>query len=338
MSAVRRSKSSKPLVLLLTHSGDFFTIDRVASAVEARGARAVRIDTDRLPAALSLTLEPTKSGARATLTDGARALALHEATAVWNRRIIPPAGVPSDAPRGAADAAFLLWHDLSAVLTQARWINAPAAEHRADSKLLQLHLAQKLGMTVPRTFVTCDVKVAQIALAGEPAITKLTRPVAWSMEGSQDFVFTERLEAAHLPTLRWRPQLVQPLVEKAKELRAIMVGEQVFVGAFDARSSKLGQLDWRRTEPDAPIAWTKDELPPTQLQLMRKLLDALGLVAGAFDFIVTPKGEHVFLEVNPGGEWGWLERDLGFDISGAIADELVRTKRRRATQAKGSPP
>lgn len=338
MSAVRRKKTQKPLVLLLTHSGDYFTIDRVQAAVEARGARAIRIDTDRLPTALSLTVEPTKTGARATLTDGERALPLHEAKAVWNRRIIPPAGLPQKTPRGAADAAFLLWHDLSAVLTQARWINLPAAEHRADSKLLQMHLAQKLGLSVPRTFVTCDVKVAQVALRGDPAITKLTRPVAWSMEGTQDFVFTERLDDAHLATLRWRPQIVQPLIEKQKELRAILIGEQVFVGAFDARASKHGQLDWRRTEPEAPIPWTQDELPAAQVKLMRALLDALGLVAGAFDFIVTPQGEHVFLEVNPGGEWGWLERDLGFDISGAIADELLRKPRRRASRAKGAAP
>ncbi|MEM8805469.1 MAG: MvdC family ATP-grasp ribosomal peptide maturase, partial [Cyanobacteria bacterium P01_G01_bin.38] len=32
---------------------------------------------------------------------------------------------------------------------------------------------------------------------------------------------------------------------------------------------------------------------------------------------------HVFLEVNPCGEWGMLERDLGYSISGAIADALL---------------
>lgn len=334
MSAAKR-RQPRPLVLLLTHSGDYFTIDRVQAALEARGARAVRVDTDRLPAELSLTVEPTKTGARATLTDGERALALHEAAAVWNRRIIPPT-LPASTPLGAGNAAFMLWHDLAGLLRSARWINEPAAEQRAESKLLQLHLAQKVGLSVPRTFVTCDVKVADVALAGAPAITKLTRPVAWSMEGTPDFVFTQRLEAKHRDTLRWRPQIVQPLVEKQKELRAILIGERVFVGAFDARSSQRGRLDWRLTEPEAPISWTRDELPPAQVRLMRALLDALGLVAGAFDFIVTPDGEHVFLEVNPGGEWGWLERDLGLDISGAIADELLRRPRRRT--AKGAKP
>jgi hypothetical protein len=39
--------------------------------------------------------------------------------------------------------------------------------------------------------------------------------------------------------------------------------------------------------------------------------------------ICTPAGEHVFLEVNPSGEWGMLERDLGLPIADAIAGALL---------------
>jgi glutathione synthase/RimK-type ligase-like ATP-grasp enzyme len=49
----------------------------------------------------------------------------------------------------------------------------------------------------------------------------------------------------------------------------------------------------------------------------------LGLAYGAIDLIETPEGGHVFLEVNPGGEWGMLEHDLGLPISEAIADALL---------------
>ena len=43
---------------------------------------------------------------------------------------------------------------------------------------------------------------------------------------------------------------------------------------------------------------------------------------GAFDLIQTPLEEYVFLELNPTGEWGMLERDLGYPISNAIAEAL----------------
>jgi hypothetical protein len=49
----------------------------------------------------------------------------------------------------------------------------------------------------------------------------------------------------------------------------------------------------------------------------------LGLNYGAYDFIVEPTGHHVFLEVNPQGEWFWLQRWPGVPIAEAIADTLL---------------
>ena len=50
------------------------------------------------------------------------------------------------------------------------------------------------------------------------------------------------------------------------------------------------------------------------------MLQTLGLVYGAFDFIRTPRGEDVFLEVNPTGEWAWLENSLGFPMRDAFVE------------------
>jgi glutathione synthase/RimK-type ligase-like ATP-grasp enzyme len=50
------------------------------------------------------------------------------------------------------------------------------------------------------------------------------------------------------------------------------------------------------------------------------MLGKLNLTFGAFDLIQTPDDEYIFLEVNPVGEWGMLERDLDF----AIADSIAR--------------
>jgi hypothetical protein len=55
-------------------------------------------------------------------------------------------------------------------------------------------------------------------------------------------------------------------------------------------------------------------------------MSELGLAFGAVDLICTPSGEHVFLEVNPGGEWGMLERDLALPVSEAIAAALVESQ------------
>ena len=47
-----------------------------------------------------------------------------------------------------------------------------------------------------------------------------------------------------------------------------------------------------------------------------------GLIYGAFDCIVTPEGRHVFLEVNPAGQYLWVEAATKLPITAAIVDEL----------------
>lgn len=49
---------------------------------------------------------------------------------------------------------------------------------------------------------------------------------------------------------------------------------------------------------------------------------------GAVDLIVTPDGQHVFLEVNPTGEFLWLDDLSAGSISVAIAGVLVAAGRR----------
>ncbi|MCH8242864.1 MAG: hypothetical protein IH897_09665 [Planctomycetes bacterium] len=71
------------------------------------------------------------------------------------------------------------------------------------------------------------------------------------------------------------------------------------------------------------VSWKNDTVPDDVLNKLRSLMKSLDLTNGAVDMIRTPDGEHVFLEINPAGEWGMLERDLKLPISEAIADALL---------------
>jgi glutathione synthase/RimK-type ligase-like ATP-grasp enzyme len=54
-----------------------------------------------------------------------------------------------------------------------------------------------------------------------------------------------------------------------------------------------------------------------------QFMEHFGLNYGAIDIIVTVDGRYVFLEVNPVGEFFWLELYAGLPISNAIADLLL---------------
>jgi glutathione synthase/RimK-type ligase-like ATP-grasp enzyme len=145
------------------------------------------------------------------------------------------------------------------------------------------------------------------------------------MNADSGFVHTnlvtkEDLDAGDL--LRHSPMVFQEQIAKACEFRLAVIDDKFFVGSIDARNSSRGQVDWRLASPDE-ISWERGHVPDEVAMAIRALMSKLGLVYGAIDLIRTPDDEYVFLEINPGGEWGMLERDLNYPISEAIADALL---------------
>jgi hypothetical protein len=82
----------------------------------------------------------------------------------------------------------------------------------------------------------------------------------------------------------------------------------VAVVRIDSQDDDELRVDWRATGGRPPVA--PDRLPPAIERACRALMARLGLVFGCFDLIVTPSGEHVFLEVNEMGQWLWIEEAL----------------------------
>jgi glutathione synthase/RimK-type ligase-like ATP-grasp enzyme len=69
--------------------------------------------------------------------------------------------------------------------------------------------------------------------------------------------------------------------------------------------------------------WQPYQLPSDVEEKILCLMDHFSLNYGAIDIILTPDGKHIFLELNPCGEFFWLERTPGLPISDAIADLLL---------------
>jgi hypothetical protein len=83
------------------------------------------------------------------------------------------------------------------------------------------------------------------------------------------------------------------------------MGERVIAARLDSQASAATSLDWRARSVDLEV--TPATLPAAVEHGVRDLMRRLGLVFGCLDFIVTPAGRHVFLEVNPMGQFLFLE-------------------------------
>ncbi|NEO38097.1 MAG: MvdC family ATP-grasp ribosomal peptide maturase [Moorea sp. SIOASIH] len=322
--------SSGDLILLLTHSGDFFTIDRVAEALSKKGARPFRFDTDKFPLDVQLRAKFDQSQSSYRLKYGAEVISSEDVKAVWMRRIWQPnLGENLDPQfqesciRESSATLSGLWDSLRGV----RWIDDLAKAGAANNKQRQLRVASEVGLVIPKTLITNDPEAVRefFQQVKGKMVTKLLKALSYSMEYTPFFLYTSIVKEDDLldaESLRYCPMVFQEQIPKQLELRVIYVQGKVFVGALDASIYEKSTVDWRRPNTDVG-AWQHHELPDEIVARIKALMDNFGLLYGALDFIVTPSGDYVFLEVNPGGEWGMLERDLELPISNAIAEALI---------------
>ncbi|WP_066424310.1 MvdC family ATP-grasp ribosomal peptide maturase [Anabaena sp. 4-3] len=325
---------SRNVVLLITHSGDFFTIDKVAEAVLKKGAQPFRLDTDKFPLEVQLTAHFEQTKTYHTIEYGDQSISTEQVQAVWLRRIWEPQLSEKLAPQfreaclresKATLAGF--WDSLR----EARWIDHLERINAAQDKLRQLRVAAEVGFITPRTLVTNKAEAARefFHQVNGKMVSKLLTALSHSMQATSSFfMYTSTVKEEDLrdaESLRYCPMVFQEQIPKQLELRVVYVNGKAFVGALDANVYAGAKADWRK--PGVEVgAWQHHELPEQLLRRLQVFMTRFGLTFGALDFIVTPSGEYVFLEVNPVGEWGMLERDLDLPIASAIADTLLQTE------------
>ncbi len=319
-------------VLLITHSDDNESIEQVRAAISARGHRAWRVDTDRFPTDLRLSVTEGRDTPRATLHGPDGTLPLDEVSAVWWRRTEIGRGIPADMERQMRAACVEeSKRTLAGVIAalDAFTVDPVPTLRRAENKPLQLKVARALGLEVPRTISTNDAAAVR-AFAATCAGGMITKMMAsFSIQddaGRENVVFTNAVrdeDLDDLDGLALCPMTFQEKVEKRLELRVTVVGERVFAASIDSQRNPNAKNDWRREGLALVDAWRHYELPRDVEARLLRYMDHFGLTYGAADFIVTPDDRHVFLECNPAGEWFWLQRAPGLAIAEAMADVLT---------------
>jgi glutathione synthase/RimK-type ligase-like ATP-grasp enzyme len=330
-------------VLILTRSDDNECVVNVTRAVEARGGSVFRVDTDLFPTELRLgvLLRPRGGAARWLERRNGSELErvdLDRVTAVWHRRLHFAAAIPPDMDPDLRDAARK--ESRRALLGTVGSLDAFVLDpeprlRRAENKELQLRLAAAAGLETPRTLITNDPDAVRAFAADCEAgiVAKMLSSFAVrDAEGRESVVFTTPIAPADLEDLdglRYSPTTFQERVPKRLELRVTVVGERVFAASIDSASRAGAEVDWRRKGLELALDWQPFDLPEGVRQRILALMDALGLNYGALDVVLTPDERFVFLEVNPAGEFFWLERAPGLAISDALADVLLGRAPRR---------
>lgn len=212
------------------------------------------------------------------------------------------------------------------------WMNHPLISSRLleHNKLYQLQVAQQLGLIVPETIITNDAAelLAFCEECGGSLAVKCIEGHAYREQQTRTpfglFTSCVTLDelAAQEEGIGYAPVFAQRYIPKKIELRITVVGDRLFSCAIHSQDSERTKHDWRNYDFEK-VRHEAYELPEEIERRLRALMRFWRLSFGALDMIVTPSGEYVFLEINPGGQWGWIEDLAGLPISGAIAETLA---------------
>jgi len=311
-------------VLILADERDA-SADAMVRALHDRDAIVHRVDTAWFPGQLSVSAELTGGRWSGQIRTPYRTIDLGGITAVWFRS---PKAYTFPSEMSTAERRFAnleAKYGLGGVLTSlpVLWVNHPARLADAAYKPVQLALAQRCELRVADTVITNEASsVVEFAGRGK-TVTKVLGSNSIIERGGRKLAYTRVLDSTDLDDLRGIDQtthLFQRWVPKFYEARLVAVGDHLTAVAIHAGSAS-GYVDWR-TDYDN-LRYELIEPPDSVVTGVRSLMKDMGLVYGALDFVIGPDG-WTFLEVNAGGQYGWLEDATGVPITGQLADLLTK--------------
>lgn len=303
-------------VAIVTLEGDLHAHVIKRELAKRHGVEVAIVAADRIPAAGGLSWHLDDPDGTTVPTEDGGTLELAGVQLVWWRRAHGRPEVPDavtdpamrklvvkDA-RSGLRGAFLTGFD-------GTWISDPYATERAQNKLLQLRVAKAVGLDVPSTLVSSDpttIREFVRAHGGQVIAKTLTGVLGTALEAGRvelDSLVDER-------EMTLSPTIYQSEVAGTDHLRVMVFGTDVHAARISSRV-----LDWRldgdqQVEPidlDEPLA-----------ERLREVVARLGLRMGVFDLKLTPDGRAVFLEVNPQGQFLFVEGMCGMPLAQHFAD------------------
>lgn len=238
---------------------------------------------------------------------------------VWMRRpasVVPRTHICDDRERAAAEAeARSFLSSTLRLIEKDKFVASPIASvRRANEKIYQFREALKVGLPMPPTLISnSKARILDFFdVQNQDIIYKTLVPMMWQIEDNR-FASTPTTAISNPRVLMEcdlasAPGIYQKRIEKLAEVRVTVLGRTILAleKTFPTRLLCDLQVDWRAIHSEA--AYKHIQLPSALSERIFKLLENLNLVMGCLDFIVDLEGNYTFLEINPQGQFLWIDQ------------------------------
>jgi glutathione synthase/RimK-type ligase-like ATP-grasp enzyme len=317
------------LILAISSRADHHT-QAVIAQLAKLGAPSAVLDLADFPQRLRLAMRYMPDANRSFYLGGLEEgdLDLSECGAIWWRR--PQAFLPHEEVKRPGDRSFIynesqeafagLWQAVDAF-----WVNHPSHDEAAARKAFQLRVAQQVGLAIPSTLITNDPQQAHDFAAHQGYERTVYKTFSATEQDWRETRLLRDRELVLLESVRFAPVIFQEYVPLGVDLRVTVVGDGVFPAAIHSKDTAY-EVDFRMDMAHARVEpW---HLPPAVEDRLRALMRTLGLCYGAIDMRLAEDGRYVFLEINPAGQWLFVEERTQQPITATLARLLAESDHR----------
>lgn len=324
------------MVLIITNRTDV-TSDLVIKELNKRNYKFFRLNTDEYPTNLFGSFKYFKNNKfviELFYLDRKKKINLKRINSVLFRRPVSPVIDSTLANKNIKQYCidecydFLrgIWHSLDCCY----WISKPNSIKKAEHKIYQLKIAFECGFKIPETIITnnpTEVLNFKKHLKSDIIIKPLYSGfIESSARNNNKMIYTTKLNDSDLnkiETIKFAPAIFQRYIEKTCDLRVTVIRDKVFAVKIESKKLPSSIPDWRYAELN-DLKHSIFILPPKIKKLCIELVKSLSLEFGAIDFAIDTNNNFYFLEINPNGQWAWLEHILNIPLTQTIVDALIK--------------
>lgn len=320
------------MLLVVTNKSDLSS-DYLIQRIKKRSVPFIRLNTEDFGVGfkIDICLSNLSKSFVISFSDG-RMIKREDISAVYFHHPISPklaAGLDDDdlmfAERETVETLRSVWR----LIPNELWLNHPKHIWIGSNKVDQLAVAIDQGFKVPDTLISSEKNSVEsfIGLTDSNIIAKAVKHGFVTKEKEMWVASTRRLPKAYMSDYDSYfeiPITYQHEVQKTYDIRVVVVGSKVFATAIHSQGQKETEVDWRVGDIlDINLPHESIELPKNIEQKCCKIVKHYSLKYSSIDLVYSDNKEYYFLELNPNGQWAWIEQLTGKPIRDTIIDTLV---------------